>query len=619
MAKAEAIAELIEIPEWTLGDFESTEPFEWLCQYLSNKFIFLQLREQARKRASAVGFKNFVTLLNAYLEAKVKENRIELERATQFDGQPVELYCGNYICDESGVGYYGRQGEPITVCRHPILPVSRLVNIDTGEMRLEMAFKRGNRWRNVVIDRATLASQQKILDLSKLGVAVDSDNAKELVKYITFIESQNYDKLGETNSVGRLGWIEGQGFSPYVEGLRFDGDLTFSHMFEAVRSSGSLSEWLVTANEARQKSLIVRIMLAASFASVLVEPLGCLPFFVHVWGGTEAGKTVGLMLAASVWANPSLGEYIKTFNSTSVGLEMAAGFCNSLPLCLDELQIVRERGNFDKTIYMLTEGIGKGRGAKNGGLQKTQTWKNCMLTTGEMPISNPESGGGAVNRIIEIDCKDEKLFENPREVANSVRLNYGMAGRWFVNALENQAGVLDRAKALYQEFYATLLKGESTEKQAMAASLILTADALAADYIFGDDLRIKPAEIAKYLTSKADVDVNARALNWIYDFVATNSNRFGGAEIPGEIWGEISGNYIYIIKSVFDEKMKSAGFNPQSFLSWAMQRGLLATSNDGRNRTTKKKRVKGTNIASWCVCVIQNSELEDVDVDELPF
>lgn len=619
MAKAEAIAELIEIPEWTLSDFESTEPFEWLCQYLSNKFIFLQLREQARKRASAVGFKNFVTLLNAYLEAKVKENRIELERATQFDGQPVELYCGNYICDESGVGYYGRQGEPITVCRHPILPVSRLVNIDTGEMRLEMAFKRGNRWRNVVIDRATLASQQKILDLSKLGVAVDSDNAKELVKYITFIESQNYDKLGETNSVGRLGWIEGQGFSPYVEGLRFDGDLTFSHMFEAVRSSGTLAGWLETAMEARQKSLIVRIMLAASFASVLVEPLGCLPFFVHVWGGTEAGKTVGLMLAASVWANPALGEYIKTFNSTSVGLEMAAGFCNSLPLCLDELQIVRERGNFDKTIYMLTEGIGKGRGAKNGGLQKTQTWKNCMLTTGEMPISNPESGGGAVNRIIEIDCKDEKLFDNPREVANAVRLNYGMAGRWFVNALEKQAGVLDRAKALYQEFYTALLKGESTEKQAMAASLILTADTLAGDYIFGDDLRIKPAEIAKYLTSKADVDVNARALNWIYDFVATNSNRFGGAEIPGEIWGEISGNYIYIIKSVFDDKMKSAGFNPQSFLSWAMQRGLLATSNDGRNRTTKKKRVKGTNIASWCVCIIQNSELEDVDVDELPF
>ena len=615
MAKSESIVELVEIPSWSLNDFESTEPFEWLCQYLGNKFLFLQLKEQARKRAAAVGFRSFATLLNAYLESKVRENRIELEQATQFDGQPIELYCGNYICDESGVGYYGRQGEPITVCRHPILPVSRLVNIDTGEMRLEMAFKRGNRWRSVIIDRAVLASQQKILELSKLGVAVDSENAKELVKYITFIEAQNYDKLGETNSVSRLGWIDGQGFSPYVEGLRFDGDLTFSHMFDAVKTQGNFFEWIKAVKEVRKDSLIARIMLAASFSSALVEPLGGLPFFVHIWGGTEAGKTVGLMLAASVWANPALGEYIKTFNSTSVGLEMAAGFCNSLPLCLDELQIVRERGNFDKTIYMLTEGIGKGRGAKNGGLQRTVTWKNCIITTGEMPITNPESGGGAVNRIIEIDCKEEKLFNNPRDVANFVRLNYGYAGRFFIELLDDN--VLEKAKEFYQEYYAELLKGESTEKQAMAAALILTADRLTEDLIFDDGIRITPEEMGRYLTSKIEVDANARALNWIYDFVATNTNRFGGSEIPGEIWGEISGNYIYIIKSVFDEKMKAAGFNPQSFLSWAHRQQLLVT--DAIERKTKNKRIKGSGVVSRCVCLLQNNTIEDADVSELPF
>lgn len=616
MAKAEAIAELITIPDWTLGDFQTTEPFEWLCQYMSNKFIFLQLREQARKRAQAVGYKNFVTLLNAYLETKLKQNRIELESATQFDGQPIELYCGNYICDDSGVGYYGRQGEPITVCRHPILPASRLVNIDSGEMRLEMAFKRGNRWRSVVIDRATLASQQKILDLSKLGVAVDSDNAKELVKYITFIEAQNYDKLGETNSVSRLGWITGQGFSPYVDGLRFDGDLSFSHMFDAVKSKGNFFKWVETVKEARKHSLIVRIMLAASFSSVLVEPLGCLPFFLHVWGGTEAGKTVGLMLAASVWANPALGEYIKTFNSTSVGLEMAAGFCNSLPLCLDELQIVRERGNFDKTIYMLTEGIGKGRGAKNGGLQKTCTWKNCILTTGEMPITNPESGGGAVNRIIEIDCKEEKLFQSPREIANFVRLNYGSPGKFFVELLDENT--IEKAKEFYQSYYAELLKGESTEKQAMAAALILTADRITEDLIFDDGLRIAPDEIGRYLTNKSEVDANARALNWIYDFVAANSNHFNAESANTEVWGEIVGTHIYIIKSIFDDKMKAAGFNPQSFLSWAHRRSILATD-AASDRKTKNKRIKGSGVVSRCVCIIQNATLEDADVNELPF
>lgn len=618
MAKAESITELIEIPEWTRAEFESTEPFEWLYNYKDNKFLFMQLKEQVKIRAGNVGFKNFVSLLNAYLESKVNEGRIELQRATQFEGQPVELYCGNYICDDDGVSYYDRQGAPIIVCRHPILPICRLVNIDTSEMKLEIAFKRGSKWRTIIISRSVLASQQKILDLSNLGIAVDSDNAKELVKYITYIESQNYEKLGEINSVGRLGWIDGQGFSPYVDGLRFDGDLTFAHMFDAIKQIGDVEEWIKTASEARKHSLIVRIILAASFASALVEPLGCLPFFVHIWGGTEAGKTVGLMLGASVWANPALGEYIKTFNSTSVGLEMAAGFCNSLPLCLDELQIVRERGNFDKTIYMLTEGIGKGRGAKNGGLQRTQTWKNCMLTTGETPITNPESGGGAVNRIIEIDCKEEKLFSNPRAVANAVRANYGFAGQFFADYLQKEKNI-NHAKELYQEFYAELTKGESTEKQAMAAALILTADTLTAKTVYYDDLTIKVEEIAKYLTSRHEVDANVRALNWLYDFVATNSIRFAGGEHPGEVWGEVTGRYIYIIKSVFDEKMKAAGFNPQSFLSWAMQRGLLDTSLDGRNRTTKKKRIKGTNVASWCVCIQQSDENDGFNVDELPF
>jgi len=177
------------------------------------------------------------------------------------------------------------------------------------------------------------------------------------------------------------------------------------------------SQWIETARKIRQHGIVAHIMMAASFSSVLVEPLGLLPFFLHIWGGTEAGKTVGLMVAASVWADPDMGEYIRTFNSTSVAQEVMAGFCNSLPICMDELQIIKDRADFDKTIYMLTEGIGRGRGAKSGGMQKTYTWRNCIITTGEMPISNPNSGGGAVNRIIEIDCKDNDAAKSIMECA----------------------------------------------------------------------------------------------------------------------------------------------------------------------------------------------------------
>ena len=87
----------------------------------------------------------------------------------------------------------------------------------------------------------------------------------------------------------------------------------------------------------------------------MVRPMCALPFFVHLWGGTEVGKTVGLMLAASVWANPEVGRYIHTFNSTAVGREKSAAFVNSLPLILDELQIVADRKTFDKDIMLLAD------------------------------------------------------------------------------------------------------------------------------------------------------------------------------------------------------------------------------------------------------------------------
>ena len=107
---------------------------------------------------------------------------------------------------------------------------------------------------------------------------------------------------------------------------------------------------------------------------------------------------------------------------------MMAGFCNSLPLCLDELQCIKERADFDRLIYMLTEGIGKGRGAKAGGLQRIQTWKNMHYHNRRAAHHNRSFRRRAVNRIVEVDCKDEKLFRDPQTVADTVRRNYGFAG-----------------------------------------------------------------------------------------------------------------------------------------------------------------------------------------------
>ncbi len=607
------MSEKVIIPDWEKSDYlTTTVPFEWLYTYMNNKFLLTQYREQIKAKASEVGVKNFVALWNAYLSAVKSQKTSPSDNITEFEGQPEELLCGEYVCDDFGITVLDKFGFEIQVCNHPIMPVARLINIDSEEMKIEIAFKRGRIWRRMIVDRNTLASSQKIIELSKYGISVDSENAKHLVKYFTRLIDLNYSKMEEINSVGRLGWIADYGFSPYVSNLRFDGDISFKTMFDNIKECGSFEEWKNKASEVRKDSVIARIILAASFASVLVSPCNALPFFVHLWGGTGSGKTVALMLAASVWASPKMGDYIHTFNSTVVGQELTASFVNNMPLIMDELQVIKDRGDFDSIIYMLSEGVGRSRGAKTGGIQKLKTWKNAILSTGEMPISNSNSGGGAINRIIEIDCKDEKIFKNPVETVDIMQKNYGFAGKIFVDYL-SEPDCLASVISIQKKYYEMLLKGESTEKQALAASLVLAADTITNLIIFKDGHTLSIEDIMPYLTAKDDVDVNKRALEFLYDFLVVNAPKFqvNSQTIEvGELWGIAEKDYTYIIKSEFDRIMRNEGYNPQAFLSWAKRCGLLVTN---ENRYTTSKRVR----LSVCRCVCIKNFKENLTLEEM--
>lgn len=609
--------EIVVIPDYTAEQYLNTsEPYEFLYQYKENKFMLKQLLQKMKSKAGGVGVKCFVALFDAYCQMQAKQQGVILENSTQFDGQELELFSGEYVCDDLGVMLQDKYGFENIICRHPIMPVRRLVNVDSGEERLQVAYRKGRFWRSLIAEKSTIASSNKILDLASNGVLVTSENAKALSKYLLEIEDLNYETIPEQKSVSRLGWVGG-GFSPYVDDLVFDGENNFKNIFNAVKSNGSREKWIDTMKLLRAEKTAGRLFLAASFASVLLEPCGLLPFFVHAWGGTETGKTVGLMIAASVWASPKMGEYITTFNSTLVGQEMTSSFLNSLPNCMDELQIQSSAGvkDFDKIIYQLTEGVGKTRGSKTGGLQKQNTWKNCIITNGEHPISNANSGGGAVNRIIEFECA-EKVYSDLVGICAIINQNYGFAGREFIEHLQ-QEGMFEKVNALQKEYYRELLKSDSTDKQAASASAILTADHIATELFFNDNNNLTVQDMAKIMTKKDEVNVNTRAYDYILELVARNPNKFKTndfGDYQGEVWGKIDGNNIYIIKSVFDREMQSAGFNSTAFLSWAKRMDYLLTSKERRTIVT---RVAGT--PTNCVCLIKRQELPEIDDGDLEF
>ncbi len=570
--------------------------------------------EQMTIWAKSVGVNGFKKLYKAYIDSlRIKNKEIMVPNVTQFDGQEMELDSGRWVADEFGIRTDGPYGSDIEACNHPIMPVLRLVNIDTGAEKLQIAYRKGKQWRKVIAEKGVLASANKILELANVGVAVTSESAKHLVQYFYDLESLNYERIPEKNSVSRLGWIEDEGFSPYVEELVFDGDANFRTFFESVKKRGSMEKWLGMARGIRQKSVFARVILASAFASVLVKPLGGLPFFVHLWGGTESGKTVGLMLAASVWANPEIGRFIHTFNSTAVGREKSAAFVNSLPLILDELQIVKDKREFDKDIYMLSEGAGRTRGTKSGGVDKTPTWANCILTSGEMPITGAGSGGGAVNRIIEIECR-EKLFEDPRGVADTVRKNYGFAGRAFVEHLQ-QDGAMERAADLFKRYSVQLGEGDTTEKQAMAAALVLTADNLATEWIFKDGRALTAGEISEFLRTKASVSAHERGYQYLCETISQNANKFLGGDAPvSDVWGRLEDDdTAIVIRKVFDSICADGGYNAQALLSWLAQNNYLQTS---KPHLTKTVRIN--NIPTRCV-VLRLPQLENDDFEPLDY
>lgn len=608
--------------EWNYekDDFLTTTPYEELYAYHKEPFTHAAKMEELSAYSVSKGFKGFKTMYKKYVESlKAQSGTIYIDNVTNFTNQPLELNAGDWEADDSGIFKKNGYNDEVA-CPHPIMPVERLVNIDTGEEKLQLAFRKGTTWRKLIFSKTVLASSNKVTELAGSGIAVTSQNAKAFIQYISDMENLNYDLIPEKKSIGRFGYIPDEGFSPFVDGLIFDGDANFKAMFQTVRSRGSETKWLETAAEVRGMSTTAKIILAASFASVLLEPLNCLPFFVHLWGvDSGTGKTVALMVAASVWGDPAVGAYVKTFDGTVVGMEKTAAFLNNLPFCLDELQLAKDsKGRTTFDVYKLAQGVGRTRGNRAGGVDLTPTWRNCILTTGESPLTGTASGAGAVNRVIDIECKSaQAVIRDGMRISGAVKRNYGFAGRKFVERLY-QPGVIDQVSERYRALFRDLSDRDTTEKQAMAAAAIILADELACQWIFGGAQQpLTIEQISEFLASKAAVSAGDRGYKYLCDWVTQNSNRLcQRSDNPNmEVLGALEDGRAYIIRAVFERILQDAGYSTAAMISYLKQENLIETR--GRNNT-KGKRING--IPTECFCLkLPYVEMDDEEsTDESP-
>ena len=628
-------------PEFTLEDFDSGRVFEYLCN-IQDPYKQGMAERRISVTAQEVGFRGFKRLFALYKQSKKNKElpTISQDGVTSFEGQNAEYSIGEWTADELGI--YRPNGSQMDIaCTHPIYPARRMRSIDTSTIKYELRFKRGGNtaraaWTPVIVEASDMASPNDLVKrLAPVGVSVSSgDRAKALVDYLRDFTDLNYDVIPEVRCVSRMGWNE-EGFAPYNGGITYDGAETFKNIYDSIRECGIYEKWLAEAKAMRDFSLTGKIVLAASFAAPLIEPLGISSFFVHLWSsGSGTAKTVAQMVAAAAWAEPTAGgPFFPTFRSTSTGFELLAGFLHSMPLFMDELQLAKDHhGKVQFNVYELASGAGKLRANRGLGLNYTPRWNTVFITGGETPIVSETDGEGALNRVLEIECfADQKIVADGHKTANAVRDNYGFAGKRFVEKLQ-EPGSIDRAKELYDKFFTECCRTDTTEKQAMAASALLTADTLATEWIFQDGKALSVKEISEYLKNKQTVSIMQRGYDIICDWVSVNANKLRGI-VEGdrnECYGILDGNEACIIRSVFEKVCSDNAINARGLLSHLRSRGLISTGPKGYTRIRYLGKGKdGVYSRAQCICLKLPSESEICTTsnfvqisekdDELPF
>lgn len=591
---------------------------------IDDAFVHEQYRQEAEERAAELKVKSEFKRCYASFKKEVKKNELSVadrpSYVTEFEGEPM-LRSGRWIANEDGVWMLGEKSRMIA-CYHPIYPLRILVNAETNTCKVELRFKIRGRWRSCFADRRTIASKSSIIALADHGIQVTSENAGLLVQYLAEVEALNEDDVREQVSTSRLGWIKDT-FLPYGNDVVFDNEQNLVSLFNSIAQIGSRRRWYEMATEVRKtRKIEVLVYIAASLASVLVEPVGALPFIVDLWGESGKGKTVLLMIATSIWADPNEGAYMTDAKATTTAMEIRLNVLNSLPMTLDDMAQIKNQydEDFSALIYRWCAGKGRDRSNVNLGLNKMTSWHNCILTNAEHSLITETMQGGAINRIIDIEMGDGYIFPNGNEIADLVRNNYGWCGREFVEQVQemgfDEIREIQRGYVTKIKEYAATQDVEKEEKQVLPMSIILTADEIAEKYLFKDGVRLDLAECCDLLKNRGEISEHVRAFQYLKEMIAGNIFRFDNDPDKNvEQWGAIDGNrWAAIISRQFDRIMKEAGFNSRAFLSWAKKNEVIQTDTQGKTSVTR--RINGLPTRCVVIDLDWGDNMEFLPIDE---
>jgi len=496
----------------------------------------------------------------------------------------------------------GADSTVITVCPSPVVITKRFKNVDACSEKVELSFYRDNVWTSIVVPRSSAFNKSSLINCADRGFPVASKNTSDIVDYLYDYENANVRNIPLMKSTERLGWIDDTSFFPYTakNDICFETDFEDSNeIHKSLSEYGSFETWLEYSEKLRQNPY-GRFMLASSFASVLLEPLSHRVFFVNIWHDTTSGKSAACKMAVSVWGDPL--KLMGSFNATAVGLERKADTLRNILYGLDERQLANEnRLPMAQIVYGLSNGFGRIRGSREGGIQSMTNWRLIVLSTAEEPLLSDDSHDGMNTRVMEIHGVpvDDKGFAS--ELHNVSEKNYGFAGRRFVERLCKE---MKCRKNMIQSDFERIKKAIKdrvpTATHLDNASVIALGDYYSDMWIWNTEeaIAFENAVNAAIImlennTSLEKEDIISRAWQYITDWCLINDKAFGDdANLRFGI-KEGASRY-YVAKAPLYDALKKCGYPVEKCMTGFFERGYMQRWNGKR-----QKQKKNAGVQTW--------------------
>ena len=471
-----------------------------------------------------------VRLLNQYLKMGVSEFQIEL---TQYESlsevlafideaiealpqktvlpkghlaKPMKWENGHFHITEDGLYFVDEDKNGISQKRFissPVLVVAKTRDNSSNNWGVLLKWNDDNgkehtQALSMELFQTDGADLRKALSYQGVMIAPDQRARNLFQCYLMSYQTDEYALC-----VDRVGWHDDVFVLPHEQIGKSNGDLIVYQANNALdnryQSEGTLEQWRSNVAQLAKNHSLLAFSLCTAFAGQLLDPLNQQGGGFHIKGGSSKGKSTALNLASSVWGNPK--QFYRTWRATGNALEHTAYMHNDSFLVLDEIGDIANPKELGNIVYMLANGIGKGRMTKQITAKPMHQWNVIFLSSGEKSLKDIMNEQGQKTKLgqeirladIDIDQSECGIFDcidfaedAPKqaiELSKRMADCYGVAGiAWLEYLTSNKSKRMDEARELLDQYRQVLTVNQSQGHIVRVANyfaLVATAGELA--------------------------------------------------------------------------------------------------------------------------------------------